>query len=60
MKLKPNVKNPKAMIIKNIPADIRQASKIAAAELGITLQAFHVRALKLALIQKGVILNMTE
>ena len=48
------------MIIKNIPADIRQASKVAAAELGITLQAFHVRALRLALIQKGSILNMTE
>jgi len=60
MKPKPNVKNPKAMIIKNIPADIRQASKVAAAELGITLQAFHVRALRLALIQKGSILNMTE
>jgi len=60
MKPEPNVKNPKAMIIKNIPADIRQASKIAAAELGITLQAFHTLSLKFALAHKETIKGMIK
>jgi len=60
MRPKPDIKDPKPMIIRNIPADIRHASKVAAAELGITLQAFHVRALRLALIQKGTIVNMED
>lgn len=48
------------MIIKNIPADIRQASKIAAAELGITLQAFHTLSLKFALAHKETIKGMIK
>jgi hypothetical protein len=60
MRPKPDIKDPKPMIIRNIPAAVRQSAKIAAAELGITLQDFHVRALKLALMQKGTILNMED
>ena len=42
----------KTMILRGVPEQTHKAAKMAAAELGISLQEFCIRALRLACIEK--------
>ena len=60
MRPKPDIKDPKPMIIRNIPAWLRKAVKSAANELDITAQELHRRALLWAVKNTDAIKKMED
>ena len=50
----------KTMILRGVPGQVHKESKMAAADLDITLQEFCIRALRLACMQKEAIEKIND